>query len=463
MGDVVLNEDQQTALDYATEGHNLFITGPAGTGKSLTISKIVEALSDMGKTVYVTASTGIAASLLSGSLDTGVRTFHGWAGIGLGKYAAHSHAKFIMKNENAKERILKTDVVILDEVSMMDAEYMDKVNAVLQLVRKSQLPFGGIQIITSGDFFQLPPPQKGRKEPLYLFQVSLWDKLVEKTVVLSKVYRQSKQEFIDMLTKIRNNHVDGSVWTIMNRLAKNELRTDTGIKPTTLYCRNANVDNMNANELRMLEGKAHFFRAREHYKDEDTKKEQKESFSLVSELFLKKGAQVMCLLNLSPEDGIVNGSRGVVTHIHNTKAPSATWLEEDKCAKDYVRVRFLNGHEHSFSVEKQEVKDEFGEVVAWKEQFPFKLSWALTIHKSQGASIDLLDVDLAGCFAPGQAYVAISRGTNLETMRVRNFTRDVVITSPEVMKFQQRIECQYKPNKRPHEDEDIFDYKRQKT
>lgn len=388
--------------------------------------------------------------MLSGSVNDGVRTFHSWAGIGLGKYNAGAHAKFIRRNETTQKRICETDVVILDEISMMDPAYMEKVDDVLKRVRKTNLPFGGVQLIASGDFYQLPPVQSDQ----YMFESSLWGELDFVNVVLTKVYRQAKREFVEMLTKLRNNIVDASVFELVNKTKSNDLHNEMGIKPTVLYCRNANVDAMNAQELKKLPGNAHAFKARTYFQNEESEKEHAPNFSLLNKLYLKLDAQVMCLMNLYPEMGIVNGSRGVVTHIHNRFAPPSTWKEgETDMVDDYVQVKFMNGAEMKFKMEKQEQTDEWGNVVAWKKQFPFKLSWAITIHKSQGATIDLLDVDLNGCFAAGQVYVAISRGTSLDTMRIRNFQRKAVITDPRVVLFHNKISVKGKKRKFFHCDD----------
>lgn len=462
MDSIKLNEEQLRACNAVAEGHNLFLTGPAGTGKSLTISKIIERAEASGKTVYVTASTGVAASLLGTAMGCpGVRTFHSWAAIGLGKYAPSAHAKFIMRNERARERIQGTDLLILDEVSMMDFDYMSKVNDVMQIVRRSNQIFGGIQVVFAGDFYQLPPTQKGRMEPYYLFESQLWADLIEKTVILKQVYRQSKQEFVNLLMNLRDSRIDQSVHDTMDMLGKNRLKVENGIKPTMLFCRNMNVDAVNMMELKRIDETLFTFKSEEKYKSEVEKKEHKDSFSFVDDLKLKVGAQVMCLINMDPELGIVNGSRGVVTHIHSKEHPQEYRDDEDVGVEEYVEVRFLTGYTHRFTREKQEATSQVGEVVASKTQYPFKLSWALTIHKSQGATIDLLDVDLAGCFAPGQAYVAISRGTSLDTLRVRNFSKRAVITSPKVVAFHDTIESMDRKRKRDDFDGPIE--KKQKT
>ena len=415
-----LNEEQQLAVRYASEGYSIFLTGAAGTGKTFTLRKIIEAIEERDRKVHVTASTGIAATLLGEALNGGVQTFHGWASIGLGKYPVDSHARFIVRNKRALQRIRETDVVVLDEVSMMDDEYMQKVDEVMRAVRgNGREPFGGIQMIFTGDFYQLPPTQKNVKEPRYLFESEVWRNTVEKTIMLHQVYRQASREFVGLLDKVRTSSLDEGAITVLRGLEKTTFSEVDRIKPTTLYCRNVNVDAMNATELKRLPGKTHKFSAKSFFKTEAFKKEFGNSFNMPEHLYLKVDAQVMCLVNQDTDLGIVNGSRGVVTEI----------------TEESVAVRFANGNTYHFTPQKRDVVDENGLVVAWQEQFPLNLSWAMTIHKSQGATIDLLDVDLAGCWLPGQAYVALSRAKDMSNLKVRNFRTGLVITNPKVKEF----------------------------
>jgi len=427
---VVLNEDQRYAVDLVSEGHNIFLTGAAGTGKSLTIGTIVSDAQAAGRTVYVTASTGVAASLLSSSVDTGVRTLHSWGGIGLGAYTPHAHASFISKNAGISKRIKETDLLIIDEVSMCDPKYIAKLDSVVRLVRGSTMPFGGIQVVMSGDFSQLPPVSKGT--PYYLFEDDVWGALISETVILSKVYRQTKQVFVDVLTKIRSNDVDDEVVRVIQATAKNKLANVQGIKPTVLFCCNKDVDKINSAELDKLAGDPYVHAAVDSYSCPGAAKEHSSNFNLAQTLSLKVGAQVMLLVNIDPDAGLVNGARGVVVGVSPTETPPT------------VSVVFASGLVRVFGVSAQEIKDERGNVVASRRQFPLRLAWSTTIHKSQGTTIDLLVVDLNGCFAPGQAYVAISRGTSLETMRVLNFSRRAVISSKKVDKFNRIAARKYK-------------------
>jgi ATP-dependent DNA helicase PIF1 len=444
-----LNEDQQYAVDLMSEGTSIFITGPAGTGKSLTIAAVVENARKRRKTVYVCATTGVAASLLAGSASTGVRTLHSWAGIGLGKFSPTNHASYIARNKGTTDRLRGTDVLIVDEVSMTSPEYINKLDAVLRIVRKSGLPFGGIQVLFSGDFSQLPPISKDKKEPYYLFEDPIWTRLIEKVVVLSKVYRQTSPEFVEVLMKIRENNVDEQVMRVIQGTSTNTLSNPDGIKPTVLFCMNKDVDKMNQSALDRLPGSLSTSVAKDFYKTEKSRKENENGFSCVETLNLKVGAQVMLLINIDPNACLVNGSRGVVTHL------------PDK--NNELTVCFLHGQSLKLGLHTQEIEDDHGKVVAYRRQFPFKLAFALTVHKSQGSTIDLLIVDLKGAFSPGQAYVAISRGTSLENMRVLNFAPHTVKTCDKVSTYHDSIALEY--NKRPRggdEDENEIETKKLK-
>lgn len=434
--EIVLNTQQQRAVDLVRQGSNVFLTGPAGTGKSLTLSKIVEAALDLDEDVYVTATTGVAAAQLKDAAGpVGVRTFHSWAGIGLGKYPASAHAKFIRRNKEARERIINTDLLIVDEISMLDPDFLAKVNDVVQIVRGwdpatrhiADKPFGGIQLVFTGDFGQLPPVQKQKgKPPKFLFQDPLWEKLIDETAVLSQVYRQKDQAFVDLLQRLRENTLtDDDVKTIQ-ATSSNKLGDDK-LQPTVLYCHNANVDKLNMEELQLLDGQTYRFNSIDTGFESNVKAA---NFSFPQSLPLKVGAQVMLLINQDTEEGLINGSRGFVSGIS---------LDGGDDGGPVVEVTYTGGVVCSYERTLQEDKDEFDRLKASRKQFPFRLAWAMTVHKSQGMTIDLLDVDLRGAFEISQAYVAISRGVGLDRMRVRNFRRESVKISHAVMQFQNSL------------------------
>lgn len=428
---IILNSKQEEAFNYVKEGYNTFITGSAGVGKSLLISKIKEWSMENGKQVAVTATTGVAAANVGGG------TIHSWASIRLGKGEARKFAFYIKKSESKYERYLDTDILIIDEVSMGDFEYFTMFNQVAQIVRnKRGVPFGGIQLVLCGDFFQLGPVQKNRKDTRFIFEDLIWNDMVKKTVHLTEVYRQKNSEFIDMLHKIRVGDIDDEIVNKIKSTEQHKLVNENGIRPTILFCKNVDVDAINLTGLKQLETEEHKFKGTTYFEDDDYKKLYEKSFTLSEELALKEGAQVMLIQNLDVPAGLVNGSRGVVTKIYKKDDP--------EYPTGGVQVQFANGILKTLMPFKQGFKDDNATMEdpdrAYRVQYPLKLAYALTIHKSQGLSIDFLEIDLKGCFAAGQAYVALSRATSFDTLRVRNFNKKCVITSPVVKRFYNQLE-----------------------
>jgi ATP-dependent DNA helicase PIF1 len=442
---ITLNKQQQHALDLVKTGKNVFITGSAGVGKSLLISKICDWGNECDKTICVTAMTGVAAANIGGA------TFHSWSGMGLGKADVRKHAFYIRKNKMVRDRYESTDILIIDEISAMDYEYFSKVNGVAQLVLgKLSAVFGGIQVVVCGDFFQLGPVQKGKKLK-YLFEDVVWDRVIDETVHLTEVYRQTNQDFIEMLHRIRVGDVTDEIATKIVSTAGHSLENDIGIKPTILYCRNADVDAINTNSIRKLDGELNTFSGVDYFASDAYKKLYEKSFTLPKTLELKVGAQVMLIVNLNVFGKLVNGARGVVVKIQKMgEDETCDGHDEDeddvtKSATGGVWVRFMTGATVLITPFKQGFKDDNappdGPDRVSRTQYPLRLAYALTIHKSQGLSIDYLEVDVRGCFAPGQCYVALSRATSFETLRVRNFEKRCVITSPVVNAFYDKMKC----------------------
>lgn len=408
------NDEQQRAIKYVSEGHNLFLTGPAGVGKSCTVKEMVRVLRMKNKVIAITASTGIAADHIGGC------TLHSFAGCGLAKESATVLAGRIRRNAAAVERWVKTDVLVIDEVSMIDPEFFSKLATIAQQLRGCSLPFGGIQLILVGDFYQLPPVQHMKKDPFYLFQSDTWNLCIEKQVLLNRVYRQENAEFVDILMQIRECKMTKETIAKIKSTARHTFEGD--ILPTRLFCKNFDVECMNMRELEKIAGDVTKYVSRDHYSDKDMETKYQKNFVFKNTLCLKVGAQVILLVN-KPDLGLVNGSRGIVENL----------------GKETVSVKFSNNVTADIGREIREVKDDNEEVIASRTQFPLALAWCMTIHKSQGQTIELLDIDLKDVFTYAQVYVALSRGVDLKNMRVLNFDPTKVRTAKSVLHYYRGI------------------------
>lgn len=414
----LLNKQQRKALNCIKIGFNIFLTGPAGVGKSFTINTIIK---EVNKKTYITATTGIAATNIGGT------TVHSWAGTGIPKpnVSAASLVKRIRRNNSgAYKRWMDAELLIIDEVSMLDYTYLTLLEEIGRIIRRNNNIFGGIQILLCGDFGQLSPIQRDRDEPKYLFEDIIWNKIVEKNILLHKVYRQDHKEFVDMLMRIRDGtFTDEDVKRIKNT-RNNNLSNEWNIVPTTLFCLRKDVDTMNQKELDKLPTPHTTFKSTDYYENEEEEDIYKKNWRYPPQLNLKVGAQVMLLTNGYYENhGLVNGSRGIVTEIKSNA----------------VQVQFMNGANVDIMQEKIEITDEDELVKASRKQYPLTLAWSMSIHKAQGQTIELLDVDIGKAFAYGQAYVALSRGVNLNKMIIRNFSEKTIKTNKKVKDFYSSI------------------------
>lgn len=410
---MALNSKQQQAYELSLAGHNVFITGGGGVGKSFTIHRIVQDLRGRKfKNVRITASTGVAAMLIGGV------TLHSWAGVGLGEGTISSMVSIIDKYKKLKTRWLQTQVLVIDEISMIDVEFFTKLENVARIVRSTTKPFGGIQIILSGDFFQLPPV----KSKGYIFNSDVWEMCITKTVLLDQIYRQVDQKFIQLLEHVKVGNVTDEDVEIINQTSTNDMYSSE-IKPTRLYATNASVDKINMDELRKLGGETYTSSSI----DNIPKKARnfKPKFQYDERLMLKVGAQVMLLKNIDVENGLVNGSRGVV-------------VELPHMFDSEISIKFMDGNVVKIPKVTITVEDADGTQYS-REQYPLKLAWATTIHKSQGQTLDLVEMDLGKVFEESQCYVALSRGVSLDKIKVTNFDPKKVKVSQTVLDFYAKL------------------------
>ena len=407
-----LNEKQKSILTSILDGKNAFITGFAGSGKSYLIEYIYRVLKEQGKIVELTAMTGCAALLINGI------TLHSALGIGLAKGTPRELVKRIRRIEGMIGYLMRLNVLIIDEVSMLSDTLFDKIAEIFKIIKGCDRPFGNLQIILVGDMSQLKPIEGD-----YCFYSECWDHCKIEVSVLTENMRVNNDErFDDLLKSFR--------WGIVRDyelIEKMKQNTFTGyIKPTKLFSKNKDVDAVNQYELGLLlkENKETLV-YKVMYPDNPIKLIESTKYSMdnkIQEYFtLCVGAQVMVTRNLIP--GVVNGTRGIVISL--TKTSVTIQLTNG----ELYNVGYFHVKPDQFETNEKLKKIDF-------KYLPLTLSWAMSIHKSQGATIDLLEVDLGeSIFACGQAYVALSRAKNSDTVRITNFNPRSVKVSKSVLAF----------------------------
>lgn len=416
-----LNSEQQAAVQAFSDGHSFLLTGSAGTGKTSVLSKILESAKGCGLTAGLTAMTGAAALLIGG------KTLHSYLGIGLGDDPVQDIIKRIRFVKTISSRWKALDLLIIDEVSMLTAELLEKINHIAKVLRHDPRPMGGIQTILCGDFYQLPPVSTDKKAK-FCFKADSWPAIVPKVVQLTEIMRQTDPLFQKCLSQIRLGSCPPDVEEVLRSRTTQAIHAD-GIEPTRLYTRNADTDRINQKSLKELNMPIEEYHSSysqstnqpRHAKAvERLKNFIDKSAPCVDTLKLCLNVQVMLINNMDFDRGLVNGSRGVVTSFEN----------------GLPVVRFLNGIETTIEEHAWSIKDEDSTVTVSKRQIPLKLAYAITIHKSQGCTLDLVEVDIGrSIFEPGQAYVALSRVRSLEGLYILDFDPSRIRAHPEVTAF----------------------------
>ena len=412
---VIVKMDQTQALNVLMSCENVFLTGEPGSGKTHTISLFMDNLKSIGVRYAFTASTGLAASHLDG------RTIHSLAGIGISRNIKDSQARSIANKPWIKECLTKIDVLIIDEISMLDAVTLTDVDNVVRYARRNlEQPFGGLQVVLVGDFFQLPPvPEKG-EEPVYAFESEVWQELDLKVCYLNEQHRQSDIRLEDILASIRSGE---DVSEEYKEIIRNcSLNTEP---ETHLYTHRRDVDAMNRNELAKLPGDTKIYVMRTAG-DERLIIGLKKNCPSPERLMLKVGAVVMFTRNETCL-GYVNGTIGKVIQIDDNDLPVVETVDGKEIQPEMATwsVESCNG---------QGVK-----ICASITQVPLKLAWAITVHKSQGMSLDQASIDLNNAFVPGQGYVAISRVRNLDGLHVQGANEMTFRVDPKVVEFDKEL------------------------
>uniref|UniRef100_A0A673JND3 ATP-dependent DNA helicase PIF1 n=1 Tax=Sinocyclocheilus rhinocerous TaxID=307959 RepID=A0A673JND3_9TELE len=408
-----LSKEQTAVVNAVLSGKNVFFTGSAGTGKSFLLKRIIGSLPP--KSTYATASTGVAACHIGGT------TLHSFAGVGSGS-APLEQCIELAQRPGVLQHWTSCKHLIIDEISMVEAEFFDKLEAIARSIRRSTEPFGGIQLIVCGDFLQLPPVTKGKDKANFCFQSRSWRKCIHMNMELTEVRRQTDKAFISLLQAVRVGRVTEEVTAQLLRSANHSIERD-GILATRLCTHKDDVELTNENKLKQLPGVMRVFEAMDSdpmlFRTIDAQ-------SPVSRLLqLKVGAQVMLTKNLDVQRGLVNGARGVVVDFQ----PGNQGLP---------RVRFLCGAVEVIKRERWMFKASGGLYLS-RQQLPLKLAWAISIHKSQGMTLDCVEISLARVFESGQAYVALSRARSLEGLRVMDFDPRVVQANQDVLLFYKRL------------------------
>ncbi|KAL1882753.1 hypothetical protein VTK73DRAFT_878 [Phialemonium thermophilum] len=460
------NEQRHVKSLVVEKNQSVFFTGPAGTGKSVLMRSIIDDLKRKHvrepDRIAVTASTGLAACNIGGM------TLHSFAGIGLGKEDVQTLVKKIRRNPKAKNRWLRTKTLIIDEISMVDGELFDKLSQIGRIIRNNGRPWGGIQLVITGDFFQLPPvPDSGKqREAKFAFEASTWNTSIDHTIGLTEVFRQRDPVFAQMLNEMRLGQI--SEQTVQNfRSLNRPLHFDDGLEVTELFPTRHEVDSSNERRLRALPGTSYRYEAMDSG-EQAVRDKLLQNMMAPKVLELKKGAQVMLIKNM--DDTLVNGSLGIVTgfmsestfDLLNGTGDIGSDVESDPKVKKRIQA-FSNQLDASAGVDKKEyplvrfhavdgtdriilcVPEEWkvelptGEVQASRKQIPLILAWALSIHKAQGQTLERVKVDLGRVFEKGQAYVALSRATTQEGLQVLRFQKDKVMAHPRVVGFYNQL------------------------
>jgi ATP-dependent DNA helicase PIF1 len=405
---------QAQALDILKTGANVFLTGEPGSGKTHTLSRYIEWLKSHGIEPAITASTGIAATHVSGM------TIHSWSGIGILERLGAEDLDRIASKEHVAKRIQKAKVLIIDEISMLSAGALSMIDAVAREVRHDTRPFGGLQIVFCGDFFQLPPITRGGTPAEFAFASSAWRAATPLVCYLTEQHRQEDDAYLSVLGAIRDGSFDHThASTILARESDGEeLDTDT----PRLFTHNADVDRINNDYLTKLNSTAHTYRMSDTGPQVLTDALKRGCLSPEA-LVLKEGAIVMCTKN-NPVGGYVNGTLGkVIGFVRGSGEPI---------------IETRDGRELTIMATDWAV-EENGKIRAKITQLPLRLAWAITVHKSQGMSMDAAAVDLSRTFEYGQGYVALSRVRTLAGLTLLGWSEQASMVHPEVARMDERL------------------------
>ena len=414
---------QEEALSILKTGANVFLTGEPGSGKTHTINQYVAYLRLHGVEPAITASTGIAATHINGM------TIHSWSGIGVKQELTAYDLDRIAQNERVARRVSRAKVLLIDEVSMLSAQTLGLVDKVCRELKDPEKAFGGLQVVLVGDFFQLPPIARRATEngvrlafenaPLdpraqFAYPSPSWIDAKPVVCYLTEQHRQEDATFLDILSAIRNGsfNKEHEAHLTKRKVTKQEEHKN----PTKLFSHNADVDQVNETQLEKLPGNPRMFAMKEHGTKAFVEQIKKSCLS-PERLLLKTGAKVMFTKN-SPEGRYVNGTTGEVIGFDGMQG--------------YPRVKMRSGRVLAVEPAEWAVEAE-GRALARIEQIPLRLAWAITVHKSQGMSLDTAFIDLTQAFEYGQGYVALSRVRTLEGLQLAGWNAQALRVHPDIL------------------------------
>ncbi len=407
---------QEKALEILRSGHNVFLTGPAGSGKTFLLNKYIEELKENKVGLAITASTGIAATHIGG------RTIHSWSGIGIRDSLNSTELKALKKKPYLKKEFERVSVLIIDEISMLDAQRLDMIDKVCRAFKKNTLPFGGIQVIMSGDFFQLPPVSREQKKSEFAYKAQVWSKMDLVICYLTEQFRQNEEDISLVLKSIRSGLVTSEISNLL--LSRINKKLHSTVKPIKLLTHNANVDVINKIELDKIDSEEHDFKMTGSG-DKKLQEYLTKNCLAPQNLVLKVGAQVMFVKNKFKDDKViyVNGSMGEVVGFDGENFPI---------------IQLTSGTEVVAKPDVWTVDDDEA-ILAKISQIPLRLAWAITIYKSQGMTLELAEIDLSRAFNYGMGYVALSRLTKLKNLCLLGINDIAYKVDPQVFIYDREL------------------------
>jgi len=408
---------QEQAINYLKSGRNIFLTGSAGTGKTYVLNQYIHYLKARKIPVAVTASTGIAATHMNGM------TIHAWAGIGVKDQLNSKQLRTLKAKSYMQKKMDKVRVLIIDEISMLHQKQLALVDQVLQYFKENNAPFGGVQLVLCGDFFQLPPVgnhQENSREK-FAFMSPTWIRADFTICHLSVQYRQEQDALHQVLEEMRAGRLSQKAYSSLQSSSQNQLPKE--IEATKLFTHNIDVDQINQEALKKIKGTTKTFDA-DCKGNEKLIEGMKKSVQAAERIELKVGAKVMFVRNI-PEKGVVNGSLGTVIDFGENRIPL---------------VKLFDDSIVSAKAEEWRIEDEQGKQLALYQQIPLRLAWAITVHKSQGMTLDAAEIDLSKTFEKGQGYVALSRLKSLKHLKLLGINEMALKIDALAFKADQRFQ-----------------------